>query len=105
EILFDAIVDIVCGKIKFLHLSYIDFMNVPQLSKMIDNFNNHLKYLTLEKTNKFNDYRENLKLSLMILKELNKSLPLSLNYLDLNLPIDPNDLQAFFENYKQVELK
>src|SRR5437762_1438205 len=41
----------------------------------------------------------------MILKELNKSLPLSLNYLDLNLPIDPNDLQAFFENYKQVELK
>ena len=41
----------------------------------------------------------------MILNELSKSLPLSLRYLDLNLVINPNDLQIAFENCKQVELK
>ena len=77
---------------------------------MIYNFDNHLKYFTLE--SKINntavtyDNENNLKISSMILKELSKSLlSLSLYYLDLKLAINPNDLQTFFENCKQVELK
>src|SRR5205814_1315664 len=89
------------------------FMNIPQLSKMAYNFNNHLKYFTLGSKIKYDglsafnyDYKEHLKLSSMILKELSKSLPLLLYYLDLNLiVINPDDLQVFLENYKQVELK
>ena len=76
-------------------------MNISQLSKMIFNFNNYLKYLTLEI--KFGD--SYLKTSSMILNELSKSLPQSLHYLDLNLVINPDDLQIAFENCKQVELK
>ncbi|RIA79744.1 hypothetical protein C1645_840012 [Glomus cerebriforme] len=41
----------------------------------------------------------------MILNELSKSLPLSLNYLDLNLVINPNDLQNFLKNFNQINLK
>ena len=41
----------------------------------------------------------------MILKELSKSLPTSLYYLDLLLMINPDDLQIAFENCKQIELK
>ena len=82
--LFDTIIEF-CDKIKFLQLNNIDFMDISQLSKMIKmilNFNNCLKYLTLEV--KFRtDSEDNLKLSSIILKELGKSLPLSLHYLDL----------------------
>ena len=45
--LFDEIVGF-CEKIKFLHLKYIGFMNISQLSRMILNFSDYLKYLTLE---------------------------------------------------------
>ena len=43
----------------------------------------------------------------MILKELSKLLPLSLHYLDLNLVINPDDLQIAFEianilNFKRI---
>src|SRR5438045_2162146 len=41
----------------------------------------------------------------MVLEELSKSLPPSLHYLDLNLVINPNDLEDFFEKCKRVELK
>jgi hypothetical protein len=41
----------------------------------------------------------------MILKDLSKSLPHSLYYLDLFLMINPDDLQIAFENCKQIELK
>src|SRR5438876_589100 len=44
--LFDIIIDS-CKKIKFLHLNNIDLGNISQLSRIL-NFNNYLKYLTLE---------------------------------------------------------
>ena len=46
-----------------------------------------------------------LKISSMILKELSKLFPISLHYIDLNLVINPDDLNIAFENCKQVELK
>ena len=92
-------------------------MNISQLSRMISSFNNYLKYLTLEinpyRTHdnnyvySYNDYaiKDGLKISSMILKDLIKSLPYSLYYLDLLLMINPDDLQIAFENCKQIELK
>jgi len=99
---FDVIIN-VCEKIKFLRLAYINLENFSQLSRMILNFNNYLRYLTLEI--KFD--HNCLKTSSMILNELSKSLPLSLHYLDLNLVItNPDDLKAFFEKCNnQAELK
>jgi len=51
------------------------------------------------------NFLNKLVISSMILKELSKSPLLSLYYLDLNLLIDPNDLEIFFKNCNQVELK
>ena len=83
---------------------------------MITNFVNTLKYLTLEikfhnskhfaYNVSFNVNDNELKTSSMILKELGNLLPFSLYYLDLNLVINPNDLQILFKNHNQfVELK
>jgi hypothetical protein len=96
--LFDTVIDF-CKKIRYLHLNYISFTNVSQLSRMILNFQNHLKYLTVETK------EDDLKVSSMILKESSKYLPLSLHYLNLNLVVDSNDLEKFFENCDQVKLK
>ena len=108
KILFDTIIDF-CERIKFLHLSQINVTNIPQLSEMISKFNNYLKYLTLEVnfyTRMFScDNERALKISSMILKELTKSLPPSLHYLNLSLVIDPDDLRIALENCNQVELK
>src|SRR5437879_6188320 len=79
-------------------------MVILQLSKMIFKFSNSLKYLTLE-VKWDSDSKKGLKLSSMVLKELSKSLPLSLHYLDLSLVINPDDLQIALENCRQVELK
>ena len=72
---------------------------------MFFNFGNYLKYLTLEvKFNKFKKFKE--VISQIVLKELSKSLlSLSLHYLDLYLQINPDHLQAFFENFCQVRIK
>jgi hypothetical protein len=95
--LFDAIIDF-CEKIKFLHLSNIYSINIPQLSKMILNFGDYLKYLTIEVNGEVN--------SQIVLRELSKSsLHLSLYYLDLHIQIDPDHLQTFFENFNQFGLK
>jgi hypothetical protein len=101
--LFDTIIDF-CEKIKFLHLSHVDIVNISQLSKMFVKFGNYLKYLTLG-IKYYTSNEDDLKISSMVLKELTKSLPLSLQYLDLTLVINPVDLRIAFENCKQVELK
>jgi hypothetical protein len=101
--LFNIIIDS-CEKIKFLHLDYVDIVNVPQLYKMIVNANNYLKYLTLE-IDYYSDNVDRLKISSMILKDLSKSLPHSLYYLNLHLIINPDDLQIALENCKQADLK
>ena len=62
-------------------------MNIPQLSKIIVNVNNYLKYLTIEVNESYLYYHDNndenqLKTNSMILEDLSKSLPQSLYYLD-----------------------
>src|SRR5581483_194566 len=111
--LFDMVINS-CEKIKFLYLKNIDHINIPQISEMIFNFNNYLKYLTLEILNPsarfpFNErgnYEEKLKISSEILEALgSKDLPLSLHYLDLYLIFDPNNLYTIFKICKQIKFK
>jgi len=87
-----------CDKIKFLHLDNIITTSVPQLFRLIANLNHCLKYLTIESSN----YSH---VSTMILKELSQNLPNSLEYLDLNLLFNQNDLQILLNNYKNDGLK
>ncbi|EXX71352.1 hypothetical protein RirG_079290 [Rhizophagus irregularis DAOM 197198w] len=114
ERLFDAIINY-CEKIQFLHLCHIDYNDIPKLSKIIPNFNNTLKFLTLEvKFFNFEHFSYNisinndvdeLKISSMILKLLCDSLPSNLCYLDLNLVINPDDIKLLFDNCDQIDLK
>ncbi len=88
-----------CDKIKFLYLYRIDDKDLPQLCKLITHLNKHLKYLYLE--NKHLGGRGNLNSS-AILRDLGQTLPDSLEYLELNLEIDPNDLKHFLDNCKHI---
>lgn len=116
ELIIDKIIDY-CDKIKFLHLNYIDYKNIPQICNLVSHFRNHLKYLTLEYNfklfnsnaldmfpNNTNKY-ENQKGSLELLKELGKILPNNLEYLNLYLLIDPNQLNNFLITCKHIGLK
>jgi hypothetical protein len=106
-----------CDKIKFLHLNHIDYKNIPQICNLVTHFKNHLKYLTLEYKFKFynsnaldmfptntNKY-ENQKGSSTLLKELGEILPNNLEYLNLYLSIDPNQLNDFLITCKRIGLK
>ncbi|CAI2163862.1 11055_t:CDS:1 [Funneliformis geosporum] len=97
-----------CDKIQFLHLYEIDYVNIPQLSKLITHVRKHLKYLSLQNKNYHPPYilllgnKDNLRVSSMILENLGQILPSSLNYLDLNLVLDPINLKNFLDNCKHI---
>src|SRR6266498_204864 len=79
-------------------LKYITHLKSLEL---IIHINRHLKYLSLQiKYHWSYNIENNLKISLMILKVLGQILPDSLEYLDLCLAIDPNDLKHFLDSYK-----
>jgi len=98
---FESIINY-CDEIKFLHLSYIDLDNIPQLYETIIYINKHLKYLSFQIKYHGLNNENKLKLSSMILKGLGQTLSDSLEYLDLNFAIDSNDLKIFLDNCKQV---
>ncbi|CAG8504491.1 3486_t:CDS:1 [Funneliformis mosseae] len=95
-----------CDKIQFLHLYEIDYVNIPQLYKLITQVRKNLKYLSLQNKNYHPPYillsgnKDNLRVSSMILENLGQILPSSLNYLDLNLVIDPTNFKDFLDNCK-----
>ncbi|CAI2163864.1 11056_t:CDS:2 [Funneliformis geosporum] len=78
---------IYCDKVRLLHLSLNNYSNLPQLYKVIAHFNKQLKYLSL----KNKDF-------CFLTKELGQALPESLEYLDIDSVIDPNELQIFLNN-------
>ncbi|RIA90750.1 hypothetical protein C1645_875899 [Glomus cerebriforme] len=119
EIIINSIIQY-CDKLKFLHLSHINRKNVTQICKLLSHFKGHLKYLTLEykfigsfvidTTTMFpnintNQYAESQEGSLILLKELSKNLPDNLEYLDLYLSLEPNQLRIFLNNCKNFGLK
>ncbi len=82
-----------CDKMKFLHLSFIGLeKNIPRLYELITHTNKHLKYLSLQFLPSF------------VLKGLGQILPDSLEYLNLELDVDPNDLKIFLNNCNHVML-
>ncbi len=104
EKVFESIINS-CDKIKLLYLYDIGDKNIPQLFKLITQFNKHLKYLSLQiKYYCAYNIENNLKTSSMILKGLGQILPDSLEYLDLCLTINSKDLKTFLNNCKNVRL-
>ena len=98
-----------CDQIQLLRLSEIGHGEVSQLFEIIIHLGKHLRYLSLK--NKYyyinfftNEEDKNLKTSSMILKGLGQILSDSLEYLDLNLMIEPNDLKTFLKSLENVEL-
>ncbi len=83
-----------CDKIKYLHISLFKDKDIYQLYKLITHIDNRLKYLSLE-IYTFNS---------MILKELGQILPDSLEYFNLNLAIDPDELKNFLNECEHVGL-
>jgi len=71
-------------------------VNIPQVYKLITHLDKHLKYLSLEID------KSNLQISSILLKEFDRILPDSLEYLSLDLVIDPNDLKIFLDNCKYI---
>ena len=67
------------------------------LLKMIFNFKNYLKYLTLDAIDPHYEVE--------ILKELSKSLSFSLHYLNLRLFFKPNNLYTIFKICEQIKIK
>ncbi len=95
EKVFESIINY-CDKIQFLNLSFTRLENIPRLHESITHLNRHLKYLSLQSYD--------LGISSMILKGLGQRLPDSLEYLDLNLSIDPNDMKIFLDHCKHIGL-
>ncbi|CAI2177920.1 426_t:CDS:1 [Funneliformis geosporum] len=89
-----------CNKIKFLHIAYTNHVNIPQICELITQINKYLKYLTFEVM--FGLDAHSSESSSNLLKGLGTVLPNSLEYLNLDLVIDPIDLKTFFDNCKHV---
>ena len=71
--------------------------NLSQFYKLISHLNQHLKYLTFGQFGIVNVKKT--------LEGLGQVLPNTLEYLDLRLDVDPDDLKNFLDHCKHVELK
>ncbi|CAI2173968.1 3109_t:CDS:1 [Funneliformis geosporum] len=89
-----------CDRIKYLYLAKLNHEDVPKLYKLITHNCKLLKYLTLHPTN-----TDGLQVCSNLLRDLGPKLPHSLEYLNLCLKIDPNDLYNFLCNIMHVDLK
>jgi len=93
-----------CDRIKYLKLDEIGYWNLSILYEIITHLNKHLKYLSVRSDNLYAiiGNKHGLEISSMILRGLGSRLPDSLQYLSLNLMINPNDLKTFLENCKHI---
>ncbi|CAG8445178.1 12654_t:CDS:1 [Funneliformis caledonium] len=89
-----------CRKIKFLHVAYTNNMKIPKMCKLITHINKYLKYLSFEVLFGVDD--DCSETSSSLLTGLGTALPSSLEYLNLDLVIDPMDLKTFFDSCKHI---
>jgi len=95
-----------CSQIRYLHLNEIDCFNVHQFRDIIIRFNRQLKHLSLRNENHcMQDKGFKLKLCSTILEGLDQILPDSLEYLELNLMIDPYSFKTFLDGFEPVKLR
>ncbi|CAB5202271.1 unnamed protein product [Rhizophagus irregularis] len=90
-----------CYKIKFLYLSFwLNSQNINLIFNLIENIKQNLKYLFIEISDFSSVY-----LSSILLLNLGQILPFKLEYLNLNLVIDRNALEAFLKNSQNTFIK
>ncbi|RGB29769.1 hypothetical protein C1646_766167 [Rhizophagus diaphanus] len=86
-----------CSKIKFLLLALgINYQNINLVFNLIDNIKQSLNCLVIDVTIDNNDNNNNF--SSIILHNLGQILPFKLDYLNLCLAINENDLVIFLKN-------
>ncbi|CAG8507640.1 3301_t:CDS:1 [Funneliformis mosseae] len=107
-----------CEKIKFIHFTEIQHEHIPRLNDLLSCFGTTLRYLTLDIKYDFNHYprfsfrrliriedEHSQSASTLLLQQLGQALPLTLEYIDLFLILDPINLQTFLDNCKHLKLK
>ncbi|GBC02663.1 hypothetical protein RclHR1_04740006 [Rhizophagus clarus] len=87
-----------CGKIKYLGPIWLDKQNICLLFNLIENITQNLNYLVI-------DYFYNIHSSSFVLQNLGQVLPLKLEYLNLLLTINTNDLKIFLKNSQNIFIK
>ncbi|GET04553.1 hypothetical protein GLOIN_2v1772508 [Rhizophagus clarus] len=92
-----------CGNIKFLHLhNGLNVQNIVSTFDLIEINKQSLNYLYIDAT--CNGIEES-ELSSIVLQKLGQILPFKMEYLDLSLKIDINDLELFLRNSQNTYIK
>ncbi|GES79314.1 hypothetical protein GLOIN_2v1869164 [Rhizophagus clarus] len=99
-----------CYKIKFLHLPVgLNNQNIDLVFNLIGNITQNLNHLFIDAINNdyftYNEIDNKIELSSILLQNLGQILPLKLEYLDLGLAIDGNDLEIFLKNSQNTFIK
>ncbi|CAB5182298.1 unnamed protein product [Rhizophagus irregularis] len=98
-----------CAYIKFFKLHGYDNQNIYSTFGLIENLGQNLNYLSINFC-KFLIYdydylNDDSELSSIVLTNLGQVLPFNLEYLNLSLKINPNDLVTFFKNSRNTFIK
>ncbi|RIA91673.1 hypothetical protein C1645_821680 [Glomus cerebriforme] len=108
ELLLESIMKY-CNKIKILEVNArLNNQDIYQVFNLINNIQQNLNYLSINVISVINyrnqqtDYFE---LSSIILLNLGQILPFKLEYLNLRLVINPNDLEVFLKNSQNTIIK
>ncbi|EXX62441.1 uncharacterized protein OCT59_000358 [Rhizophagus irregularis] len=92
-----------CSKIKFLVPTWPDNQSIYSVFNLIENINQNLNYLLIDAL--AISYNDNYHSSSIILQNLGQILPFKLEYLNLHLRINTNDLEIFLKNSQNVFVK
>jgi hypothetical protein len=87
-----------CNKIKYLGPIWLDNQNIYLLLNLIENITNNLNYLIID-----DDFPGHF--NSIILQNLGQILPLNLEYLNLSLTINLDDLKVFLKNSSNTFIK
>ncbi|CAG8603849.1 911_t:CDS:1 [Funneliformis mosseae] len=102
---FDSVIKY-CTKVKFLQISSIDALDIPQICELITSIGAHLEYLSLKIL-----FALNIPCILISSKLLNELGPVlskhssSLKYLNLFLSIHPISMRKFLDHVQHIDLK
>jgi hypothetical protein len=94
-----------CTKIKFFDLRGFNNQNIYTALDSIKNFEQNLNYLSIEILGYYYQRSDIIELSSIVLLNLGQILPITLEYLNLALMINLNDLEKFLKNSQNTFIK
>jgi hypothetical protein len=95
-----------CTRIKYFELHEFDDQNIHSVFDLIKNVKQNLSYISIDFC-QFSYYQldYDIELSLIILQNLGQILPYRLEYLNLALKVDKNNLEIFFKNSRNTFIR